>query len=299
MYLPIIVILGPTASGKTSLAVKLAQQCGGEIICADSRTVYKGMDIGTAKPSEVERGGIAHHGLDLVEPDQRFTLYDFQQYALAKIAEIRSRQHVPLLVGGSGLYIDSIVHSYGLQPGGFDATERAKLEKLSVPMLKQLIAHRGLTLPRDASNPRRLIRTLELGGKQPQRQPRRSDAIVFGISTPLAELKQRMLGRAQAMLQLGLVEETKMLLNKYGMQEPLRRNAYGVVQRFLQNELAPQDLAAELARCDYQLARKQLTFWRSPLRADDICWQNLAQFNELLDRGLTVSRLVELYQALI
>lgn len=111
---PLIVITGPTASGKTASAIQLAQLVGGEIICADSRTVYRGMDIGTAKPTLAEQAGVPHWGLDLVSPDERFTLYDFQQYAYAKIAEIRGRGHTPMLVGGSGLYISAVIYHYDL-----------------------------------------------------------------------------------------------------------------------------------------------------------------------------------------
>ena len=101
--LPLVVIVGPTASGKTALAIKLAEQCGGEIICADSRTVYKEMDVGTAKPTAAEQHQVPHWGLDLVRPDQRFTAADFKLYAEQKIKEIRERGHIPFVVGGTGL----------------------------------------------------------------------------------------------------------------------------------------------------------------------------------------------------
>lgn len=107
-----IVILGPTASGKTGVSIKLAHQIGGEIISADSRAIYKYMDIGTAKPTLEEQEGITHFGLDLVEPGERFTVADWQQYAREKVAEIKKRDHVPMIVGGTGLYIDALVFDY-------------------------------------------------------------------------------------------------------------------------------------------------------------------------------------------
>jgi tRNA dimethylallyltransferase len=110
--LPLIVIVGPTASGKTSLAIDIAKQFGGEIICADSRTVYIGMDIGTAKPSRAEQAMVPHWALDLVEPGQRFTAADFKEYANKKIAEIRSRGNIPMIVGGTGLYVDGVIFDY-------------------------------------------------------------------------------------------------------------------------------------------------------------------------------------------
>jgi tRNA dimethylallyltransferase len=108
----VIAIVGPTASGKTALAVDLAQKYNGEIISADSRAIYKYMDIGTAKPTLEEQAAVPHHGLDLVEPNERFTVYDFQAYALEKITDIESRCKQPFVVGGTGLYIDSLVYDY-------------------------------------------------------------------------------------------------------------------------------------------------------------------------------------------
>jgi len=107
-----IIILGPTGSGKTGVSIELAKAIGGEIISADSRAIYKGMDIGTAKPSEEEQDGIPHFGLDLVEPGERFTVADWKAYAEEKIKEIKARGHVPIIVGGTGLYIDALIYDY-------------------------------------------------------------------------------------------------------------------------------------------------------------------------------------------
>ena len=109
---PLVVIAGPTASGKTALAIRLAERYDGEIICADSRTIYKGMDIGTAKPSAEEQARVPHWGLDIVEPGERFTVADFKAYAERKIQEIRERDRIPFLVGGTGLYIDAVIFDF-------------------------------------------------------------------------------------------------------------------------------------------------------------------------------------------
>ena len=111
-----IVILGPTGSGKTGVSIKIAKAIGGEIISADSRAIYKGMDIGTAKPSKEEQDGVPHFGIDLVEPGERFTVADWKAYAEEKIAEIQARGHVPMIVGGTGLYIDALVYDYHFGP---------------------------------------------------------------------------------------------------------------------------------------------------------------------------------------
>ena len=105
-------ILGPTGSGKTGVAIEIAEAIGGEIISADSRAIYQGMDIGTAKPTREEQARVPHWGLDLVEPGKRFTVADWKQYAEAKIKEIRARGHVPIIVGGTGLYIDALIYDY-------------------------------------------------------------------------------------------------------------------------------------------------------------------------------------------
>ncbi len=109
----LLVITGPTASGKTTLALEIAKEFGGEVICADSRTIYRGMDIGTAKIKPTEMAGISHFGLDLVAPDERYSVGDFKVYAEGKIAEIAGRERLPMLVGGTGLYISAVVENYG------------------------------------------------------------------------------------------------------------------------------------------------------------------------------------------
>lgn len=124
----ILVIVGPTGSGKTSLGVELALRFDGEIISADSRAIYKGMDIGTAKPTLEEQKGVPHFGIDLVEPDEKFTVYDFQQYAQEKIKEIQGRRHLPIIVGGTGLYVDALVYGYSFtEESKQNYTDREKM----------------------------------------------------------------------------------------------------------------------------------------------------------------------------
>ena len=286
MELPLIVILGPTASGKTAYAIRLARLIGGEVICADSRTVYRGMDIGTAKPTEPERAGVLHWGLDLIEPDKRYSLYDFQRYATAKIAEIRQRQHVPLLVGGSGLYINSVIYDYQLAGGDYDPTTRAKLEKLPPDELRRLIVKRGFKLPRDPDNKRRLIRSLERGGVSNNCGHLSSRTIVIGIAMDKEKLSQRISGRAEQMLKRGLIDEAERLIARYGMVEPLRRNAYGVVAKYLAGQIHEAELIEQISTKDRRLVKKQLTWWRNPRWAGDIMWRTLPELtNQLNNRS--------------
>ena len=283
MELPLIVILGPTASGKTAYAIQLARLIGGEVICADSRTVYRGMDIGTAKPTEPERAGVPHWGLDLIEPDQHYSLYDFQRYAMAKIAEIRQRQHVPLLVGGSGLYINSVIYDYRLAGGDYDLTTRAKLEKLPPDELRRLAIKQGAKLPRDLDNKRRLIRSLETGGVSNNCGYLSRQTVVIGIAVDKEKLSQRISERAEQMLERGLVDETDRLIARYGMVEPLRRNAYGVVAKYLTGQIYEAELMEQISTKDRQLAKKQLTWWRNPRWAGDIMWRTLPELTDRLN----------------
>lgn len=283
MELPLIVILGPTASGKTAYAIRLARLIGGEVICADSRTVYRGMDIGTAKPTEPERAGVPHWGLDLIEPDQRYSLYDFQRYVMAKIAEIRQRQHVPLLVGGSGLYINSVIYDYRLAGGDYDPTTRAKLEKLPPDELRRLVIKRGAKLPRDLDNKRRLIRSLERGGVSNNCGHLSGQTIVIGIAMDKEKLSQRISGRAEQMLERGLIDEAERLIARYGMVEPLRRNAYGVVAKYLAGQIHEAELIEQISAKDRQLVKKQLTWWRNPRWASDIMWRTLPELTDRLN----------------
>lgn len=283
MELPLIVILGPTASGKTAYAIRLARLIGGEVICADSRTVYRGMDIGTAKPTEPERAGVPHWGLDLIEPDQRYSLYDFQRYAMAKIAEIRQRQHVPLLVGGSGLYINSVIYDYRLAGGDYDPTTRAKLEKLPPDELRRLIVKQGAKLPRDLDNKRRLIRSLETGGVSNNCGYLSRQTVVIGIAVDKEKLSQRISERAERMLERGLIDEAERLIARYGMVEPLRRNAYGVVAKYLAGQIYEAELIEQISTKDRQLVKKQLTWWRNPRWASDIMWRTLPELTDRLN----------------
>ena len=283
MNSPLIVILGPTASGKTGYAVKLARLIGGEIICADSRTVYRGMDIGTAKPTPAEQKVVPHWGLDLVNPDQRFTLYDFQHYAMAKIAEIRGRDHTPMLVGGTGLYIDSVAYRYQLDSETINPEKRQRLEAMSVTELKNYSIQNGIELPRDVANKRRLIRAIERGGVNKKCSQLDRETVVIGIDSERAALRQRSRLRSKQMLDDGLIAETERLLAQYGPVEPLRRNAYGVVERCLAGELTDDELIDQMVIADGHLVKKQLTWWRNPRRAGDIMWRSLEQLTMKLD----------------
>ena len=167
---PLIVITGPTASGKSALAMDIAKKYGGEIICADSRTVYKGMDIGTAKPTEQDQREVPHHLLDVVEPNQPFSAAEFKERANQAICDISARGKLPMLVGGTGLYIDAVLFDYhfGLPA---DPNRRSDLQAMSVEQLQHVCLEQGIHLPINVRNKRHLVRAIEIGGviQQPKK----------------------------------------------------------------------------------------------------------------------------------
>ena len=260
---PLIVITGPTASGKTELALKLAERYDGEIICADSRTVYRGLDIGTAKPTADDRARVPHHLLDVVKLDEPYNLARFQQEAKVAIAEIRTRGHVPFLVGGSGLYIDSVILDYKLDNEP-DLEFRTRLESMSVEQLRYYCIENNIAIPENDRNKRYLIRAIEQGGINSNRT-NMPDAYthVVGIISDEIVLKKRMGTRAKQMFDHGLIEEADDLARQYGWNvPPLKSPAYDAVRRLINNEVSYEEAVAQLARSDWQLARKQMTWMR-------------------------------------
>lgn len=282
--LPLITIVGPTASGKTGIAIQLAEKYGGEIICADSRTIYKYMDIGTAKPTVDEQKRVPHWGLDLVEPGERFTAYDFQQYAVEKIAEIRARGHIPLLVGGTGLYVDSVILEYQFKDD-VENTFRKKLEQLSLEELHKYCNENNISLPENSKNKRYVIRSIETAGSSNGRllQPR-SDTIVVGIATDRDTLRDRIGQRAEQLFSDGVVEEATKLAEQYGWSsEAMTGNIYRVVQECVSGNITKGDAVKKFTTLDWQLAKRQLTWLR---RNDFIVWKRLDEVAGYIDQEL-------------
>ena len=232
----VIFILGPTASGKTSVAIDLAKRIGGEIISADSRAFYTGMDIATAKPSIKERQGIKHWGIDLINPGKKYSIAEFKIYCEEKITDIKSRGLIPIVVGGSGLYADSVIFNYDLKsrkPKEDDAD--AKLQKLSVFELQELIKKKGIGFPENYKNKRYLIRWLENDGKMGEdRYEINSDYLVFGVYTKRDELKERIKLRIDKLFNQELIDEYINLNNVYpGALESITTNYYPIIKRYL------------------------------------------------------------------
>jgi tRNA dimethylallyltransferase len=259
---PLIVIVGETASGKSALSLRLAQQINGEILCADSRSVYRSMDIGTAKPTVADRKAVPHYGLDLVAPDQHFTVADFQKYAFSVIAEISSRGRVPILVGGTGLYIDAVIFHYLFRRVGHPK-QRAKLESLTVDQLQQRLLAKGLTLPNNAYNPRHLIRSIETAGQSSIRSKLRPETLLLGLQLDRAMLRQRITARVDDMLATGLLDEVTSLVAQYGWQaEALQTTAYKAMRGYLDGSKSLHEAKTDFIQNDLRLAKRQRTWFK-------------------------------------
>jgi tRNA dimethylallyltransferase len=229
---PLIVIVGETASGKSALGIELAHRFGGEIICADSRTVYKGMDIGTAKPSTEERQQVPHHILDVVAPDQRYTVADFKQQANQVIDGISNRGKVPIMVGGTGLYVDAVI---------FDYTFSRR------------------THARDPVNPRHLLKDEDY----PKQTRVRENTLIIGITLPREELRQRVINRVDAMVQAGFIKEVEAMGNRYGWDAPaLQAPGYKAFREYISGAVSLDVAKARFIKGDLDLAKRQRTWFK-------------------------------------
>lgn len=282
--LPLVVITGPTASGKTSLAIKIAKKFGGEIICADSRTVYKYMDIGTAKPNKSEQSEVPHWGLDLVEPGEYFSVADFKEYAIEKIDEIRSRGNVPFLVGGTGLYVDAIVFDYQFGSKA-DFSKREKLNSMTIAQLHEYCNHNNVELPENRDNKRYVIRNIERSGCELlMRQTPIDNAFVVAISTDRDILRGRIAHRIEQLFDDGVVNEAKILGEMYGWQgEAFKGNVYRLAREYLFGTITFDEMRIKLITLDWRLAKRQLTWLR---RNKFIQWGSVAELEDYLDERL-------------
>lgn len=268
----LIVILGPTASGKTALALDIASKVDGEIICADSRTIYRHLDIGTAKPTPAEQATVPHHLLDICEPGERLNAAEFKRRAEYTIDDIWRRGRVPLLVGGSGLYIDSILYDYQFPPEA-DPQVRASLDALSNDdLLARLDALDSIQAAEiDRSNRRRVVRAIETAGVgKTKRETVIEQALVLGLSMNKEIAQQRITLRTQKMLEEGFIDEVRMLANNYGWDnDAFNIIGYRAFKPVLQQGL-PLDVGKEaFIAGDMALYKKQLTWFK---RNQEIKW---------------------------
>jgi len=268
----LIAIVGPTASGKTGLALQLAQKVPAEIICADSRTIYKRMDIGTAKPSVEEQGGVPHHMLDILNPDQPYSASEFKDDAGLLIQDIGSRNKLPVVVGGTGLYVTALLYDYEF-PAGADNTLRKALELKELTELQDELRQRDPEAFRtvDTKNKRRVIRAIETIGQPRSRNKQLPEnCLLVGLNPPMEELEKRIQKRTKQMLSEGLVSEVKKLLNNYGKAaEPLQTVGYREVIEYIEGRHTLEETERLINLHTRQLAKRQLTWFK---RNKDIVW---------------------------
>lgn len=279
----LVTILGPTATGKTELGVRLAQKFDGEVVCADSRTIYRYMDIGTAKPSLVEMMQIPHHLLEVVNPSENFSAAEFKQLAVQAIGEISDKGKLPLLVGGSGLYIDSVLYDYQF-PAGARNDLRIELESKSIEelvgMLKKVDPEAAEMV--DLQNPRRVIRAIETAG-QPRFKAKqmRPETLVLGLTLNKEIMQKRIVQRAQKMLDKGIINETKRIGDEFGWDiEALNSPGYRAIRKAILECHRNEDLADQITTETMQLAKKQMTWFK---RNKDIIWLDAEDSNILFE----------------
>ncbi len=275
---PFIVVLGPTASGKSTLGIALAQRFRGEIISADSRQVYRGLDIGTAKVTQEEQALVPHHLLDIVEPGEIYTVSQFQHVANAVIQAILARQHIPFLVGGSPHYIQAVVDNLDMPQVAPQPELRAQLEQRPLSDLLQELQARD---PRsfatiDRNNPRRVIRALEVcivTGKPFSEQRGLAHplyrSLLLGIQWPREELYRRIDARVDERMQQGMVQEVQGLLDAGISHERLEALGleYRFIDRWLRGEFGSEEQMVErLKYAIHDFTRRQLTWFRRDKR---------------------------------
>ena len=275
----VIVICGPTASGKTALSIELAKKINGEIISSDSMQIYKDMDIGTAKPSKEEMQGIQHYLLDFVEPSQRYSVAEFKKDAEKAIEEILQKGKTPIVVGGTGLYVDSLIYGIEYQDIEFDEKYRKQLEERVEKEGLETLYNEAKNIDSQAvekistNDQKRILRILEIykaTGKNKTEQEIESrkngvkyDYKVFAINMDREKLYERINKRVDIMIKSGLVEEVESLLKKYNeFPTAMQGLGYKEVVEYLQGKLSKEEMIEKIKRETRRYAKRQLTWFR-------------------------------------
>ena len=288
----VIVIAGPTASGKTKLSIELAKAINGEIISSDSMQIYKGMDIGTAKVTKEEAEGIKHYLIDVVAPDERYTVSDFKSAAEEAIEEILSKGKVPIVVGGTGLYIDSLIYGIEYTDMQFDEEYRNKLmlQAENEEGLKQLYDE-AKTIDSEAmekissNDKKRIVRILEIyhaTGKnkteleiESRKNGIKYDFYVFVVSMDREKLYERINLRVDKMIEAGLIEEVKNIYDKYdSFPTAMQGLGYKEVVEYLKGEISKEEMIEKIQKESRHYAKRQLTWFR---KDDSFTWLDGSQ----------------------
>jgi len=275
----VIVICGPTASGKTVLSIELAKKINGEIISSDSMQIYKDMDIGTAKPSKEEMQGIKHYLLDFVEPSQRYSVAEFKKDAEAAIEEILSKGKTPIIVGGTGLYVDSLIYGIEYQDIELDEKYRQELEQRAEQEGLQILYEEAKKIDSEAmekispNDKKRILRVLEIykaTGKNKTEQEKESrkngvkyDYKVFAINWDREQLYERINKRVDIMIEQGLIQEVEQLLKKYReFPTAMQGLGYKEVVEYLQGQTTREEMIEKIKMETRRYAKRQITWFK-------------------------------------
>jgi tRNA dimethylallyltransferase len=271
----IYVICGPTATGKSDYAVELAKEINGEIISADSRQIYRGMDLGTGKITQEEMKGVPHHLLDIREPNENFSVEEFQKLCFKKIEEILTHEKIPIICGGTGFFIQSVVDNIIFPVAPANPELRLELENKNLEELKEILK----TIPMedgvkiDTENKRRVIRAIELGkmlDKIPAQKYGEQKYIfkMIGLDKPDEELKDRIAKRLEKRLKLGMIEEVKGIQNDGVPWERLENFGleYRYIAEFLQGKISEEEMKNFIKIKSFQYAKRQRTWFKRDKR---------------------------------
>lgn len=276
----LIALVGTNASGKSALGVELARACDGEIVSADSRQVFRGLNLGSGKITPEEMRGVPHHLLDVCEAGEFFSMADFQRLAYAAIDDILSRGKMPFIVGGTGLYVDSVVDGYALSGRMPDLAYRAELEELSTEALYAMLLEKLPDTDVEPKNRNRVMRLLEKlhdGDDAPVAREPRYQALRLGVTWERAELAKRIDERLQRRIDEGLIDEVRGLLDAGVSEEFLMKLGleYRFVTRFLLGEYPDMDEMTQLlSTAIKQFAKRQMTWFR---RHGDVIWLDMTK----------------------
>jgi len=294
---PLVVIVGPTAVGKTALSLQLAQEFAGEIISADSRQIYRGLDIGTDKASLAQQAVVPHHMLDVVEPDEILSLADFQEQTFALIDDIHRRRRLPLLVGGTGQWVWAVVEGWGIPRVSPDYDLRSELEARAEAIgaeafhaeLAVIDPHAAQKL--DPRNVRRVIRAMEVYQKtgvpiseHQKKSPPPYQTTIIGLTRPREQLYERIDRRIDRMMERGLLEEVKQLVAAgYGLNLPAMSGlGYRQIGQYLQGAVSLDETIALIKKETRRFVRQQYNWFR--LDDERIQWFEVDQVDDVYGR---------------
>ena len=274
----VVAVVGTNASGKSALGIRLAKQFDGEIISADSRQVFRGLDLGSGKVTTEEMQGVPHYLIDVREPGEFFSMADFQKMSYEKIDEIRARNHLPMIVGGTGLYVDSVLDGYLLSDKEPDLAYRAELEKLTTPALYAKLVTLVPDVDVEKNNRNRVMRMLERihdGDNAVPSKQARYDSLRLGVSWERDVLAKRIDERLEMRLEQGMIEEVQGLLYAGASRDFLLGLGleYRYITQYLIGEIPDRDdMLAQLAHAIKKFAKRQMTWFR---RNPDIVWLDM------------------------